>query len=74
MPRNSQKPKLKLKTHRGARKRFKITANGKIIRMHSGKRHLLGTKAAKRMRKLKKLTQVGKADRLKTLQMLPYGI
>ena len=46
MPRNSQKPKLKLKTHRGARKRFKITANGKIIRMHSGKRHLLGTKAA----------------------------
>jgi large subunit ribosomal protein L35 len=74
MPRNSQKPKLKLKTHRGARKRFKITANGKIIRMHSGKRHLLGTKAAKRMRKLKKLTQVSKADRLKTLQMLPYGI
>jgi large subunit ribosomal protein L35 len=74
MPRNSQKPKLKLKTHRGARKRFKITANGKIVRMHSGKRHLLGTKAAKRMRKLKKLTLVSKADRLKTLQMLPYGI
>jgi large subunit ribosomal protein L35 len=73
MPRNSQKPKLKLKTHRGARKRFKITANGKIVRMHSGKRHLLGTKAAKRMRKLKKLTLVSKADRLKTLQMLPYG-
>jgi large subunit ribosomal protein L35 len=74
MPRNSQKPKLKLKTHRGARKRFKITANGKIVRMHSGKRHLLGTKAAKRMRKLKKLTQVSKADKAKTMQMLPYGI
>ena len=52
MPRNSLKPKKKLKTHRGAKKRFKITANGKILRMHSGKRHLLGTKAAKRMRKL----------------------
>jgi large subunit ribosomal protein L35 len=74
MPRNRSKPKKKLKTHRGAAKRFKITATGKIIRMHSGKRHLLGTKAAKRMRKLKKLTQVSKADTLKTMQMLPYGL
>jgi large subunit ribosomal protein L35 len=74
MPRNSLKPKRKLKTHRGARKRFKITANGKIIRMHSGKRHLLGTKPARRMRKLKKLTQVSKADKAKTMQMIPYGI
>jgi len=74
MPRNSLKPKKKLKTHRGARKRFKITANGKILRMHSGKRHLLGTKPARRMRKLKKITQVNHADKAKTLQMLPYGI
>jgi len=74
MPRNSLKPKLKLKTHRGARKRFKLTANGKIVRGHSGKRHLLGTKPARRMRKLKKLTQVSKADKAKTMQMLPYGI
>ena len=61
------------KTHRGAAKRFKLTATGKLLRMHSGKRHLLGTKAAKRMRKLKKLTLVSKADRLKTKQMLPYA-
>ena len=74
MPRNSLKPKMKLKTHRGAKKRFKITANGKILRMHSGKRHLLGTKPARRMRKLKKLTQVSHADKAKTMQMLPYGI
>ena len=74
MPRNASKPKKKLKTHRGAAKRFKITGTGKIIRMHSGKRHLLGTKAAKRMRKLKKLTLVNKADQLKTMQMLPYGL
>ena len=47
--------KLKLKTHRGAAKRFKITSTGKIMRMHSGKRHLLGTKKANRMRRLKKL-------------------
>ena len=36
--------KIKLKTHRGAAKRFKITSTGKIMRWHSGKRHLLGTK------------------------------
>jgi large subunit ribosomal protein L35 len=74
MPRNSLKPKMKLKTHRGAKKRFKITATGKMVRMHSGKRHLLGTKPARRMRKLKKLTQVSHADKAKTMQMLPYGI
>ena len=73
MPRNSLKPKVKLKTHRGAKKRFKITANGKIIRMHSGKRHLLGTKAAKRMRRLKKLTKVNKTDVNAVRQMMPYS-
>ena len=73
MPRNASKPKLKLKTHRGAKKRFKITATGKILRMHSGKRHLMGTKAPGRMRKLKKLTLVSKADMPSIRQMLPYG-
>jgi large subunit ribosomal protein L35 len=73
MPRNSTNPKRKLKTHRGAKKRFKITSTGKIKRGHSGKRHLLGTKKPGRMRKLKKLTLVSKADMLKTKQMLPYG-
>ncbi|MDE3168723.1 MAG: 50S ribosomal protein L35, partial [Acidobacteriota bacterium] len=36
--------KAKLKTHRGAAKRFKITSTGKVLRWRSGKRHLLGTK------------------------------
>jgi large subunit ribosomal protein L35 len=65
--------KQKLKTHRGAAKRFKVTATGKILRMHSGKRHLLGTKAAKRMRRLKKLTRVHEADVANVRQMLPYS-
>ncbi len=73
MPRNASKPKKKLKTHRGAAKRFKVTATGKILRMHSGKRHLLGTKAPGRMRKLKKLAQVSKADVPAVRQMLPYA-
>ncbi len=73
MPRNRSKPKMKLKTHRGAKKRFKVTATGKILRMHSGKRHLLGTKAPGRMRKLKKLTLVSPADRLNVKLLLPYA-
>ncbi|MDP9146901.1 MAG: 50S ribosomal protein L35 [Acidobacteriota bacterium] len=64
---------MKLKTHRGAKKRFKVTATGKIMRMHSGKRHLLGTKAPGRMRKLKKLTLVNAADKLNVKLLLPYA-
>ncbi len=74
MPRNSTKPKKKLKTHRGAAKRFKITGTGKIVRMHSGKRHFTGTKAQGRMRKLKKLTLVSAVDVAAVKQMLPYGL
>jgi large subunit ribosomal protein L35 len=73
MPRNASKPKKKLKTHRGAAKRFKVTASGKILRMHSGKRHLLGTKKPGRMRKLKKLTLVNKTDVRNVKLMLPYA-
>ncbi len=65
--------KAKRKTHRGAAKRFKVTATGKLLRMHSGKRHLLGTKPANRMRRLKKLTRVHPADARNVRQMLPYA-
>jgi large subunit ribosomal protein L35 len=65
--------KAKLKTHRGAAKRFRVTASGKIMRMHSGKRHLLGTKPARRMRRLKKLTEVHGADVHTVRRMLPYA-
>ena len=63
----------KLKTHRGAAKRFKVTSTGKIMRMHSGKRHLLGTKKPKRMRKLGKAVVVNPADAPNVRRMLPYA-
>ena len=63
----------KRKTHRGAAKRFKVTSGGKILRMHSGKRHLMGTKKANRMRRLKKLTQVHEADAANIKHLLPYA-
>ena len=63
----------KLKTHRGAAKRFKVTATGKIMRMHSGKRHLLGTKPPKRMRHLRNAVEVSPADAQHVRRMLPYS-
>jgi large subunit ribosomal protein L35 len=64
---------MKLKTHKGAAKRFKLTAGGKALRAHSGKRHILGTKLPKRMRQLKKMTLVHPADLEHVKRMLPYG-
>jgi large subunit ribosomal protein L35 len=66
--------KAKLKTHRGAAKRFKLTSTGKILRWHSGKRHLLGTKKPRRMRKLLNKVQVSKADERNIRLALPYGL
>jgi large subunit ribosomal protein L35 len=65
--------RLKLKTKRGAAKRFKITGSGKILRAHSGKRHLLGTKPSKRTRRLRKNVTVNAADTREVRRMLPYG-
>ena len=70
------KKKVKLykrKTHRGAAKRFKVTAGGKILRGHSGKRHLLGTKKANRMRRIRKLALVHKTDAANIKHLLPYA-
>lgn len=65
--------KQKMKTHRGAAKRFKVTATGKVLRGHSGKRHLTGSKLAGRMRRLRKNTKVHSADAANVKQMLPYA-
>jgi len=66
--------KMKLKTHRGAAKRFKITSTGKVLRWHSGKRHLLGTKKPRRMRKLLNKVAVNQSDVKNVRLALPYGI
>lgn len=63
----------KLKTHRGAKKRFKLTASGKIKRGHSHARHILTKKTTKRKRKLDQSDLVSKSDRSRVRKMLPYG-
>ena len=44
----------KMKTHRGAKKRIKVTGTGKFIVKHSGKSHILTKKDRKRKNSLKK--------------------
>ncbi len=54
--------KNKMKTHRGAAKRLKLTGSGKVKRNKAYKGHILTKKTAKRKRGLRKATVLGKAD------------
>jgi large subunit ribosomal protein L35 len=63
----------KLKTHRGAAKRFRITGRGKIRRGRAFTRHNLTKKAAKRKRQADLTDQVSHADLARVRRMLPYG-
>ncbi len=62
----------KLKTHRGAAKRFKKTGTGKVVRRHSFARHILTKKTRSRKRRLRKGVVASPADNKKILEMLPY--
>lgn len=63
----------KMKTHRGAAKRFKITGSGKFKRYHAYKSHILEKKSPKRKRKLRKSTLISKADQKRITKLLPYA-
>jgi len=63
----------KLKTKKGVKKRFKLTATGKVKRKKSGKRHILTKKTRKRKRALRKDTTVDKTFEKKIRNLLPYG-
>jgi large subunit ribosomal protein L35 len=63
----------KLKTHKGAAKRFRLTATGKVKRGHSHARHILTSKSTKRKRHLDIDVMVSKADEKLVKRMLPYG-
>ena len=62
----------KLKTHKGAAKRFKKTATGKVKRGRSHLRHILTSKVTKRKRKLRSGALVSDGDLAKVLRMIPY--
>ena len=62
----------KLKTHRGAAKRFKKTASGKFLRSKAFKRHILTSKTTKRKRSLRGTFVADESDAAKLARMLPY--
>jgi large subunit ribosomal protein L35 len=60
----------KVKTHSGAKKRFKVTPSGKVRARHAMLSHILGKKSAKRKRRLAEPKILSDADRAKAKALL----
>lgn len=60
----------KMKTHRGAAKRFKVTASGKVKRMKAFKSHILTKKTSKRKRNLRRGTLIATNGEQKNIKRL----
>jgi len=63
----------KIKTHRGAAKRFSFTKSGKIKRGKAYKSHILNKKSTKRKRNLRKATEVDATNAKMMKRILPYS-
>jgi large subunit ribosomal protein L35 len=63
----------KMKTNRGAAKRFKKTASGGYKRAQSYKNHILTKKSTKRKRQLRAIEMVSDADVSMLRRMMPYS-
>ena len=66
------KPISRRKTKKAVAKRFKITATGKVLRGHAGRRHLLQSKSAKRKRHLAKNAVLDSTDVARIKENLPF--
>ena len=64
---------MKLKTKRGAGKRFKLTGSGKVKRSKAYASHLLSSKTTKRKRRLRKNVVVDKRDSRNVKRLIPYA-
>ncbi|MBL9175836.1 MAG: 50S ribosomal protein L35 [Verrucomicrobiales bacterium] len=62
-----------IKTKKSVSKRFKITAKGKVMARHSGTRHLLSGKSAKRRRRLGEWKELSSTDVYKIKSCLPFS-
>jgi len=65
-------PKIKMKTHSGAKKRFKLTKSGKVKRSQAFTSHLLTNKSQKRKRNLRKGTYADVTNEAAIKRMIPY--
>jgi len=64
----------KMKTHKGASKRLKMTASGRLKRHKANHSHILTKKDRKRKRRLRSSDLVDKSDEKPTKRLLPYGL
>lgn len=62
----------KIKTHSGAKKRFKLSKNGKVIRAHANKSHNLNKKTTKRKRGLRQTAVTDKTNTAQMKRLIPY--
>ena len=62
----------KIKTHSGAKKRLKLSKNGKVIRAHANKSHILNKKTTKRKRGLRQTAVTDKTNVAAVKRMIPY--
>ena len=62
----------KIKTHSGAKKRFKLSKKGKVIRAHANKSHILNKKSTKRKRGLRKTTVADKTNVAQIKRLIPH--
>ena len=62
----------KIKTHSGAKKRFKLTKNGLVKRAHAYKSHILNKKTTKRKRNLRKTVVADVTNVAAVKKMIPY--
>ena len=62
----------KLKTHSGAKKRFKLSRTGKVRRAHAYKSHILNKKSTKRKRNLRQVAVADKTNVAAVKRMIPY--
>ena len=63
----------KLKTHKGVKRRVKITGTGKLMHGRSGRRHLLTGKSSRRMKHLRGAKQVAEVQEEMLRRLLPYS-
>ncbi len=67
-----EKTMPKIKTHSGAKKRFKVSKNGKVLRGHANKSHILNKKTTKRKRNLRKTVVADTTNVAQVKRLIPY--
>jgi len=63
----------KMKTNKSAKRRFKVTGTGKILRMKGMRSHFRRRKSARSQRAMDKMFEIAPSDRKRFKKLLPYG-